>query len=133
MEKVTIDYGDGEKQAEVSIMTCLVYEHEFKADLIADVMGSVKFTSSTITDASGAVEMPVQKVDDDFVFDYHSISWLTSVKALWACLKTADASIPPFTAWAATLPPSIDMWEIVTFIRREVETRLFRHGASDSE
>lgn len=133
MEKVTIDYGDGEKQVEVSIMTCLVYEHEFKADLIADVLGKVKFASSTIVNDSGSIEMPVDKVDDDFVFDYHSISWLTSVKALWACLKTADASIPSFTVWAASLPTSIDMWEIVTFIRREVEARLFRHSPSDSE
>jgi hypothetical protein len=133
MEKVTIDYGDGEKQVEISFMTCLVYEHEFKADLIADVMGSVKFRSNVLSSADGVVEMPVEQVDDDFVFDYHSISWVTSVKALWACLKTADASVPSFMAWAATLPPSIDMWEIVTFIRREVETRLFRHGAADSE
>lgn len=132
MDKATIDYGDGEKQVEVSIMTCLVYEHEFKSDLIADVMGKAKFSSNVLADKTGSIEIPVDSVDDDFVFDYHSVPWLTSIKALWACLKTADASVPSFTAWAATLP-AIDMWEIVAFIRREVEARLFRYGASDSE
>lgn len=127
----TIDYGDGPKAIEVSTISCIVYEHEFNADLIADVMGTQRLSEYSL-EMGEVVEMPVSKDGGEYVFDYHDFNWVKCLKALWACLKAADPSVQPFDAWSSSLP-DIDMWEVVAFLRREVEARLFRHGATASE
>lgn len=118
-----IDYGKGEKNIEVSIYTLMIYEHEFRRDMIKDLFGKVV----------------VRKEDEDdkealAVIDYRNVEWTALIRALWACEKTANNKVKSFDEWAGKLSDSeIDLLEIASKLRPEIERRLFRTGAAASE
>ena len=113
-----LNYGHGEKEIIVSAWTLYLYECEFKGgDMIADVFGRVEIGGED---------------DGALVIDYSKTNWTSVIKALWACLKAADASLPPFEEWAKTLG-TIDLYEVVSTVVPEMQRNLFQSGASDSE
>lgn len=83
----SIDYGEGPKPVEASILSLVTYEQEFGSDLIKDVFGKVELDDSAGDDAT-------------FVYDFGKTNWTALCRALWAFLRTADPSVPAFEEWA---------------------------------
>ena len=103
------DYGAGEKELKVSAYTLVVYEQEFGGrDLIADFF-------------SGSEKK----------IGYSTIQWTVALKVLWAALKTADDTVPPFKIWSKTVE-DVDLLNVAVELRGECQRRFFRTGASAS-
>ena len=141
----TFDYGNGEQEFRCTSYTTTVYEQEFRddpnpkitGDLIADVMGVVKFSSRD------AIEIE----DDGTVtlnIDYTGDNWNAEKRAFWAMLRTEaivrqDAgerypNVPSYAEWdrsVASCEP--DMNEFRTAVCNELQRGLFRAGAAASE
>lgn len=129
----TIDYRhDGtEYEYEATTYTLMVYEQEFKSDLIKDVFGR--------TEISRAAE----NVDEDgnikFI-DYTIDNWNAYPRAFWAMLKTAEAiarsegrrvePVPSYATWALRLP--LDLSEMSRVVYDECNRGLFHAGAAAS-
>lgn len=76
------------RKAEVSFYTAWLYESEFQSKLIQDYMKCQDFDEIT---SDGGRAIALVKFD--------SIDWLTVTRVLWAAMKTADESTPPYERW----------------------------------
>lgn len=130
-----IDYqAEGrEHEYEATTYTLMVYEQEFKRDLIRDVFGRIDVREAT------------QNFDDDgniIAMDYTIDNWNAELRAFWAMLRTSSEiarsegrkaeSVPSFTQWCLKTR-SIDMGQISQAVFDECQRGLFRSGAADSE
>ena len=144
-----IDYlNDGnEHEYEASTYTLMVYEQEFKSDLIKDVFGRIdtRAASQNFDEQGNLVAM-----------DYTIDNWNCEIKAFWAMLRTsADIArsegrltdpVPRFEQWNLGVAKAvsaanedgkgevaIDMGQISQAVFDECQRGLFRAGAADSE
>ena len=130
-----IDYeNDGtEHEYEATTYTLVVYEQEFKSDLIKDVYGRID------------VQRAAQNFDDDgnmIAMDYTIDNWNAELRAFWAMLKTSSEiaraegrmvkPVPPFVQWCLKTR-SIDMGQVSKAVFDECQRGLFRSGAAASE
>lgn len=131
----TIDYcHDGTKhEYEATTYTLMVYEQEFKRDMIKDVFGRI--------DISGAA----QNIDEEGnvrYIDYTIDNWTAYPRALWAMLRTSEAiarsegrkveSVPQFSIWVVTAR-DINLSELSEAVIDECNRGLFHTGAAASE
>lgn len=88
-----VEYGGSTHKAAAGLNALVIYEQEFNSDLIKDVFGIVEVTEEDLVES---------KSKDDVVFrlDYTKTNWTKIAKAIWACLKNHDDTIPSFTSWA---------------------------------
>ncbi len=130
---MTIDYGSGPKEARATLLSLVVYEQEFGSDLIKDLFGKAEVRRSDL-EPQGEGEGPAEGSPDDVVlsFDYGSVNWTASVKALWAFLKAADGTVPPFREWAAGTG-DLDMFSVAPQVIAEARRGFFRTGAAASD
>lgn len=115
-----IDYGDGEREALLGVYALVVYEQEFRADLIQDLFGRA------------VMRREPEEEDVVFAVDYRDVNWTALTRVLWAALKAADDSVPPFKAWAAALGP-VDLNAVHLALVPEALRMFFRTGAGGSE
>lgn len=117
-----INFGSGEKEIIASTYTLVIYEQEFGTDLIHDVYGR------------HVIERP--KTDDDGnvlpVVDYTRFNWTSMVKALWAMLKTADPSVPPFMEWARE-NGGVNLFALNNEMMEELDRGFFPSDDSEAE
>lgn len=129
-----IDYAyDGtEHEYEATTYTLMVYEQEFKSDMIKDVFGHVSIDDRAI------------EVDDEAnvtSVDYTVNNWSSYPKALWAMLKTSEAiaradgyrheSVPSYGEWSCKL--KTNLYDVVSAVISECNRGLFYTGAAASE
>lgn len=114
-----IDYGQGEQEAVLSIHTMMLYEQEFGRDIIQDLFGKAK------------VRKDEEEEDVLFSVDYRDTNWTSAVRVLWAALKTADDSLPPFSEWERSLG-AVNLHVVAHALMQEALRQFFRTGASDS-
>lgn len=133
MAKIDYERNGVEREYEATTYTLVVYEQEFKSDLIKDVFGRIDLRNSqTILDEDGNL----------VVVDYTSDNWIGYLKAFWAMLKTSEAicrrenrpclAVPSFNQWSLETR-SIDMVELSHVVIAELNRGLFRAGAADSD
>lgn len=133
MAKIDYERNGVEREYEATTYTLVVYEQEFKSDLIKDVFGRIDLRNSqTILDEDGNL----------VVVDYTSDNWIGYLKAFWAMLKTSEAicrrenrpclAVPSFNQWSLETR-SIDMAELSHVVIAELNRGLFRAGAADSD
>lgn len=130
-----IDYdGSGERQAECTAWTLVLYEQEFHADMIADVFGVIDARKRRVTLS-----------DDGSVatIDYTNESWLKNVKALWALLRThsdiayaagdlaPNDRIPGFMEWVRGVG-KVNVDDISAFVVDQMNAGFFRDAAAAS-
>lgn len=117
---MVIDYGDGPKEVLFGVHSMLIYEQEFHSDIIKDLFGKV--------------DVRKDEHDEDVIVsvDYRQTNWTACVKALWAGLKNANESTPPWREWERTTA-GIDLNAISEKVISEAWRMFFRAGASDSE
>lgn len=108
-----IKIGDEEREAIASAKTLMIYEQEFGGDLIQDLYGRA------------VIHRPEDDEDVLLVLDYTATNWTAALKALWACLRTADDSVVPFKEWVEALP-DVNLMEVTGALYPEVQRRLFR-------
>lgn len=90
-------YGGGEHTAAAGLDALTVYEHEFHADLIQDVYGVIDVTEG---DLEGAVKRSGAADDVILTIDFTKTNWTAVVRAVWACLRSADSTVPGFSTWS---------------------------------
>lgn len=144
-----IDYmNDGnEHEYEATTYTLLVYEQEFKSDLIKDVFGRIdtRAASQNFDENGNLVAM-----------DYTIDNWNCELKAFWAMLRTSAEiarsegrfvdAVPGYREWNLSVAKTIskanrdgeegvaiDMGQISQAVFNECQRGLFRAGAADSE
>ena len=83
-----VEINGAKHKAEISFYTAWLYESEFQSKLIQDYMKGQDFDEVT---NEGGMAVAVVKFD--------SIDWVTVTKILWAAIKTAEESTPPFEKW----------------------------------
>lgn len=136
----TVDYGQGEKEIIVSVKSLMLYEQEFGGrDMIKDVYGRVSLRKSDVKaleklDTVEEAEEFVETGDSDEILmelDYRNTNWTALIRALWACLKTADDSLPPFKEWEQGVG-DIDLFSVSNQIVPELNRKFFRAGVSAS-
>ena len=133
MPKIDYEHNGTEHEYEATTYTLMVYEQEFKKDLIKDVFGRID-TRAAVDNFNESGEM--------IVADYTIDNWNAELRAFWSMLKTSEAiarsegrmieTVPPFMQWCLKTR-SIDMGEISSTVFDECQRGLFRAGASDSE
>lgn len=131
----TIDYENNgvEHEYEATTYTLVIYEQEFKSDLIKDIFGRID------------VRTAAQNFDENgnlVAMDYTIDNWNAELRAFWAMLKTSEAiarsegrytaTVPRFVEWCLKTR-SIDMGQISQTVYDECNRGLFRAGAADSE
>jgi hypothetical protein len=118
-----VDFGQGEKEAVISVWTLVVYEQEFGSDMLKDLFGKETVRKSDLEES-----------DDDilFEFDYSVHNWTAALKVVWASLKAADDKTPKFEQWAKTVG-DVNLFDIIGEFVPEVRARLFRPRADASE
>lgn len=130
-----IDYeNDGtEHEYEATTYTLMLYEQEFKRDLIKDVFGriDIRNTAKNFDEDGNIVAM-----------DYTIDNWMAELRAFWAMLRTSyeiarsegrvAAQVPPFVQWCLKTR-SIDMGQVSQAVWDECQRGLFRSGAAASE
>lgn len=90
-------YYEGSNHAALAGLDALtIYEQEFRADLIQDVYGIVDITEA---DLEGALKRAGAADDVVITIDYTRTNWTALTRAVWACLKSKDESIPSFAVW----------------------------------
>lgn len=127
-----IDFdGSGEQEILATAYTTVLYEQEFKSDIIKDIFGRIDLRHAASNfDESGNV----------VVIDYTIDDWNAELRALWALLKTAyevskrngekRKRVPGFTEWVMGIGP-IDFHAISRDVVAECERGFFRAGASE--
>lgn len=130
-----IDYENNgtEHEYEATTYTLVVYEQEFKKDLIKDVFGRV-----SLVDAGRNIDENGNVIAMDFTID----NWMADLRAFWAMLRTSAEiarsegrrvePVPSFVQWCLKTR-GIDMAEITRVVFDECQRGLFRSGAADSE
>ena len=124
----TLDYGDGPKPVVASILTLEAYEQEFYRDLIGDLWGVVRLTEKDLAEAMGE---PREDGEISLTIDYTDISWTALVRALWACMKTADPSLPRYDAWKESVG-SVNLMAVRSSLLPMLNDGLFLAGAADT-
>lgn len=133
MPKIDYENNGIEREYEATTYTLVVYEQEFKRDLIKDVYGRIDTRKAARNfDENGNV------VSMDFTID----DWYSELRAFWAMLKTSEAickrehrpclPVPSFVEWCLTTR-SIDLGQISSVVFNECQRGLFRAGAAASE
>lgn len=108
MVEITVN---GEKrQAIASVLTLTLYEQEFGKGLIEDLFGKVKRTNG---------------VEEDVVMDFTNNDWTAMMRALWACLKTADDTVPCFSQWQRDAT-GLNLIEVSSRLNGEFQGAFFR-------
>lgn len=133
MPRIDYNHDGHEHEYEATTYTLMVYEQEFKSDLIKDVFGRI--------DTRRAIE----NFDEDgieVVADYTIDNWNSYPKAFWAMLKTSEAiarsenrfaePVPSFIQWCIAYR-NPDVAELSRIVIDECNRGLFRAGAADSE
>ena len=133
MPKIDYENNGTEHEYEASTYTLVIYEQEFKKDLIKDVFGRIDIRNAA------------QNFDEDgnmVAMDYTIDNWMGELRAFWAMLKTSAEiarsegrpydSVPPFVQWTLKTR-SIDMGQISQAVFDECQRGLFLSGAADSE
>lgn len=133
MAKIDYERNGVEREYEATTYTLVVYEQEFKSDLIKDIFGriDVRNAAKNFDENGNLVAM-----------DYTIDNWNAELRAFWAMLKTSEAiakadgrpaeMVPPFIQWCLKTR-SIDMGQISQTVFDECQRGLFRAGAADSE
>lgn len=115
---------DGKKvKAEVSFKTAVLYESEFRKDLLKDFFG----------DALKANEQV--EFDDDMNvvnIDFERINWSAATRALWAAIKTADDSAPNYYEWSDETK-GVNLWLVRDALAGEVADCFFRADIAEEE
>lgn len=123
--------GYGDIDIEATAHTLVLYEQEFKSDLIKDVFGKREQTK----DADGSTVV---------LFDYTVDNWNDELKALWAMAKTAndianDAGevapkdrITSYTKWVKGLG-KVNMRDVANAVVSCCMDGFFHTGAAVSE
>ena len=120
MFDVTI--GDKAYKAEVSFYTAVLYEAEFRSDLVADLFG-----------VQGQDRNPFSFKGNDLAeIDFTKVSWLSVAKATWAALKTADSSIPSYQAWMKKAR-GVNFWDLREALMEDASDCFFRSSATEEE
>ena len=133
MPKIDYAHDGTEHEYEATTYTLVVYEQEFKKDLIKDVFGRIDITQA------------VRNIDDDgnvIAMDYTMDNWTAYPRAFWAMLRTSEEicrregrkheAVPSFVQWCLDTR-GIDMGELSQAVFDECQRGLFRAGAADSE
>lgn len=115
-----IDLGTGEVDLNITPWTLVVYEQEFRGDMIQDLLGKV------------VVKNEEEEAGTFVVFDYRDANWTSCLKTMWACLKASDDSTPSFKKWSQTVG-SVNVLDIYNKLVPLVEESLFRSGGTASE
>ena len=131
----TIDYEHNgtQHEYEATTYTLVIYEQEFKSDLIKDVFGRIDIRKAS------------QNYDEDgnmVAMDYTIDNWMAELKAFWAMLKTSEAiarrenrmsmQVPQFVEWCLSTR-GVDMSEISQAVFDECQRGLFHTGAAASD
>lgn len=116
---MVIDYGSGEVEVLVTPWTLVIYEQEFQSDMVQDVLGKVVVRNEESEE--GAIT----------VFDYRDVNWTSYIKALWACMKAADDSLPCFKQWSKGID-GINILDVSQQLTPAIEEGLFRSGGTAS-
>ena len=134
MPKIDYNHSGTEAEYEATTYTLMVYEQEFKSDLIKDVFGRIDLSG-----ASGNVDAEGNIIAMDYTID----NWNSYPRAFWAMLKTSEAiarsegrpvtTVPPFIQWCITSGRGIDMSALSQIVIDECNRGLFLAGAADSE
>ena len=130
-----IDYcNDGtEHEYEATTYTLMVYEQEFKSDLIKDVYGVIDLRKGqNVVDENGNI----------IVLDYTQDNWMSYLKAFWAMLKTSEAiarsegrisePVPSFVQWCLATK-DINLADLSKIVFAECNRGLFHTGAAASD
>jgi len=133
MPKIDYENDGTQHEYEATTYTLVLYEQEFKRDMIKDVFGRID------------VRAAAQNFDEDgnmVAMDYTIDNWNAELRAFWAMLKTSEAiarsdgkmaeAVPPFVQWCLKTR-SIDMGQVSQAVFDECQRGLFRSGAADSE
>ena len=133
MPKIDYENNGTEHEYEASTYTLVIYEQEFKKDLIKDVFGRIDIRNAA------------KNFDDDgnmIAMDYTIDNWMGELRPFWAMLKTSAEiapsegrqydNVPPFVQWCVKTR-SIDTGQISQAVFDECQRGFFRSGAADSE
>lgn len=105
-----LDYGKGRVEVVVSVEALVRYEMEFDgADMIQECLGRI------------------EQVGSSSMFDFTQTSWTKLAKAIWACEKTANPSLPGFMEWARSVE-DFDLIAVRTEFMTELVRRFFPAG-----
>lgn len=106
---MTVDYGQGPKQVSASLLALFVYESQFGgADMARDLF---EYRGGGGGDLASEV------------------NWTACVKALWAMLRAADRSVPPFEEWAASVE-GVNLVDVAPQVLKAAREGFFRSGAT---
>ena len=134
MPKIDYNHSGVESDYEATTYTLMVYEQEFKSDLIKDVFGRIDLSrASNNIDADGNI----------IAMDYTIDNWNSYPRAFWAMLKTSEAisrsegksakPVPSFIQWCLNDGRGINMSELSQTVIDECNRGLFLSGAADSD
>jgi len=116
MFEVTID---GKKvKAEVTFYTAWLYEAEFQSKLIQDYMEGQEYEEETDEDGTSIA-----------VVKFDSIDWMTMTRILWAAIKTAKDSTPPYEQWLRKAGGA-NLWDARAALDAAITDCFFRTEAS---
>ena len=108
---MTIDYGQGPKKASASLLALFIYESQFGgADMARDLFEY----------RGGGGDLASE------------VNWTACVKALWAMLRAADRSVPPFEEWAASIE-GVNLVDVAPQVLRAAREGFFRPGAAEKK
>lgn len=117
---------DGKKaKAEVTFYTAVLYEEEFHKDIIQDFFGVQDSSDALIVENSDGDE-PVMSID------FTKANWSSSMKVLWAAVKTANDRTPGYVAWMKKAK-GINLWLLREVIGIEMADCFFRAGAAEED
>lgn len=117
----TIKLGDKDYELACGAWTPVLYEQEFGKDMIADVFGRVAFREDDMLQ-DGEIA----------VMDFRDTNWTASIRALWACMKTADDSVEPFNKWIKK-QDGIDLEAVQEYISTELVVKFFPTRAAETK
>lgn len=120
MTTMKLKLGEEEKEVPVGVTALVVYEQQFKSDMIKDVFGR------------SVIRKQENEPDIEFAIDYRDTNWTALIKSAWACLKASDSNTPRFETWSEELP-DIDLNALANVIIPAMFEAFFRAGVSHSE
>lgn len=107
-------------KAEMSFYTAWLYESEFQKDMISDFYGVQEL------DPMAGAE------DGTFKVDFTKANWNAAIRVLWAAIKTADETVPPFHQWMRRTS-GIDTWTLRQQIDEAIADCFFRAEIAGEE
>lgn len=117
----TVEFGGNKYTLECGAWTPVLYEQEFGKDMIADVFGRIALRED---DAPQDGEIAV--------LNFKDTNWTASIRAFWACLKTADDSVLPFNQWVRQ-QDGLDLDAIQEYIATELVVKFFPARVAQAE